>query len=150
MLKTYPSLLDVPKMSEQQWEDLLKARTEFIMEYRPGEPVPSHQVQREFLSQIPDQRDDVASWLLYDNDVHCVGYCTISHPKPENPDYAANKDRIYVEPVVLAGYRRQGVGTQLLPLIVNHAQRVGATWIQWDTKFESGFRFSEKIGAIEA
>lgn len=149
MLKIHPHLLDIPKMSEQQWNDLLNARTEFIVEYRPGEPGPSHQVQREFISQIPELRDHVAFWLLYDDNAHCVGYCTISHPKPENPDYAANKDRIYVEPVVLARYRRQGVGTQLLPLIVNHAQKVGATWIQWDTKFESGFRFSEKIGATE-
>ena len=150
MLKIHPFLLDIPKMSGQQWNDLLNARTEFIMEYRPGEPGPSHQVQREFISQIPELRDHVAFWLLYDDDAHCVGYCTISHPKPESPDYAANKDRIYVEPVVLARYRRQGVGTQLLPLIVNHAQKVDATWIQWDTKFESGFRFSEKIGATEA
>jgi len=150
MLKIHPFLLDIPKMSEQQWNDLLNARTEFIMEYRPGEPGPSHQVQREFISQIPELRDHVAFWLLYDDDAHCVGYCTISHPKPESPDYAANKNRIYVEPVVLARYRRQGVGTQLLPLIVNHAQKVDATWIQWDTKFESGFRFSEKIGATEA
>ena len=51
---------------------------------------------------------------------------------------------------MLAPYRRQGVGTQLLPLIINHAQEVGASWVQWDTKFESGFRFSEKIGATEA
>jgi GNAT superfamily N-acetyltransferase len=79
-----------------------------------------------------------------------VGYCTIAHPKPENPDYAANKDRVYVEPVVLARYRRRGVGTQLLPLIVKYARKVGATWIQGDTKFKSGFRFSEKLGATEA
>lgn len=149
MLKIHPSLLDIPKMSEELWNDLLNARTEFIMECGPGEPVPSHQVQREFLSQIPELRDHVAFWLLYDDEAHCVGYCSISHPKPENPDYAANKDRIYVEPVVLARYRRQGVGTQLLPLIVNHARKVGAIWIQGDTKFESGFRFSEKIGATE-
>jgi mycothiol synthase len=149
MLKIHPHLLDIPNMSEQQWNDLLNARTEFIVEHRPGEPGPSHQAQREFISQIPELRDHVAFWLLYDEDAHCVGYCTIAHPKPENPDYAANKDRIYVEPVVLARYRRQGVGTQLLPLIVDHAQKVGATWIQWDTKFESGFRFSEKIRATE-
>ena len=149
MLKIHPYLLDIPKMNEQLWNDLLNARTEFFMEYRPGEPVPSHQVEREFISQIPGLRDDVAFWLLYDDDAHCVGFCTIAHPKPENPDYAANKDRVYVEPVVLARYRRQGVGTQLLPLIVDHARKVGAIWIQGDTKFESGFRFSEKIGATE-
>ena len=102
MLKIHPSLLDIPKMSEELWNDLLNARTEFIMECGPGEPVPSHQVQREFLSQIPELRDHVAFWLLYDDEAHCVGYCSISHPKPENPDYSANKDRIYVEPVVLA------------------------------------------------
>ncbi len=149
MLKIHPSLLDIPNMTEQQWKDLLDARTEFIMEHRPGEPVPSHQEQRDFLSQIPELRDEVAFWLLYDDEAHCVGFCSIAHPKPENPDYAANKDRIYVEPVVLARYRRQGVGTQLLPLIVKYARKVSATWIQGDTKFESGFRFSEKIGATE-
>ena len=149
MLKIHPSRLDIPTMTEEPWKDLLDARTEFITEYRPGEPAPSHQEQRELLSQIPELRDEVAFWLLYDDDSHCVGYCTIAHPKPENPDYAANKERVYVEPVVLARYRRQGVGTQLLPLIVKYARKVGAIWIQGDTKFESGFRFSEKIGATE-
>ena len=142
--------LDIPKMTEQQWDDLLTARTAFIAEYRPEEPVPSHQEQRQFLSQIPDLRDHVIFWLLYDDNSNCVGFCSIQHPKTDNPDYEANKDRIYVEPVVLAPYRRQGLGTQLLPLIVQYAQKVGASWIQSDTKFESGFRFSEKIGATEA
>jgi RimJ/RimL family protein N-acetyltransferase len=35
-------------------------------------------------------------------------------------------------------------------LIVKQAQAVGASWVQWDTKFESGFRFSQKLGATEA
>ena len=142
--------LDIPKMTEQQWDDLLTARAEFIAEIRPEEPAPSRQEQRQFLSQIPELRDHVIFWLLYDGDTNCVGFCSIQHPKPDNPDYEANKDRIYVEPVVLAPYRRQGIGTQLLPLIVKYAQKVGASWIQSDTKFESGFRFSEKIGATEA
>ena len=142
--------LDIPKMTEEQWDDLLTARADFIAEYRPEEPAPSHQEQRQFLSQIPELRDHVTFWLLYDDDANCVGYCSLQHPKPENPAYEANRDRIYVEPVVLARYRRQGIGTQLLPLIVNYAQKVGASWIQGDTKFESGFRFSEKIGATEA
>jgi mycothiol synthase len=142
--------LDIPKMTEQQWDDLLTARADFIAEIRPEEPVPTHQEQRQFLSQIPELRDHVIFWLLYDDNTNCVGYCAIQHPKPDNPDYEANKDRVYVEPVVLAPYRRQGIGTQLLPLIVNYAQKMGASWIQSDTKFESGFRFSEKIGATEA
>ncbi|HET8669318.1 MAG TPA: hypothetical protein VFM05_01470, partial [Candidatus Saccharimonadales bacterium] len=70
MLKIHPYLLDIPKMNEQLWNDLLNARTEFFMEYRPGEPVPSHQVEREFISQIPGLRDDVAFWLLYDDEAH--------------------------------------------------------------------------------
>ena len=142
--------LDIPKMTEQQWDDLLTARADFIAEIRPEEPVPSHQEQRQFLSQIPELRDHVIFWLLYADDTRCVGFCSMHHPKPDNPDYEANKDSIYVEPVVLAPFRRQGIGTQLLPLIVTYAQEVGAAWLQWDTKFESGFRFSEKIGATEA
>ena len=150
MLNLHVVELDIPKMTEKQWDDLLTARADFIAEYRPEEPVPSNQDQRQILSQIPELRDHVIFWLLYDDDTNCVGYCAIQHPKPENPDYEANRDRIYVEPVVLARYRRQGIGTQLLPLIVKYAQKVSASWLQWDTKFESGFRFSEKIGATEA
>ena len=142
--------LDIPKITEEQWGDLLTARAAFIAEYRPEEPVPSNKDQRQFLSQIPELRDHVIFWLLYDDDNKCVGFCSMHHPKPDNPDYEANKDSIYVEPVVLAPYRRLGIGTQLLPLIIEYAQKVGASWLQWDTKFESGFRFSEKIGAIEA
>jgi GNAT superfamily N-acetyltransferase len=142
--------MDIPKMTEQQWQDLLDSREEFIKEFRPDEPIPSQQDQRTFISQSPQLRDQVSYWLFYDDEAHCVGYCIIAHPKPESPDYEANKHRIYVEPVVLARYRRQGLGTQLLPLIVSYAQKVGVTWIMWDTKFESGFRFSEKIGAIAA
>jgi RimJ/RimL family protein N-acetyltransferase len=150
MINLHPLLMDIPKMTEQQWHDLLNSREEFIKEFRPGEPVPSQQDQRTFISQTSELRDQVAYWLFYDDDRNCVGYCTIAHPKPESPDYETNKDRIYVEPVILARYRRQGLGTQLLPLIVSYAQEVGVTWIMWDTKFESGFRFSEKIGGQEA
>jgi GNAT superfamily N-acetyltransferase len=74
-------------------------------------------------------RDQVAFWLIYDAAANVVGYCTLAHPKPDSPDYDANKDRIYVEPVVLAPYRRQGVGTQLLPLIVDYARKAGVSWL---------------------
>ena len=150
MLKIHPYQLDIPKMSEQQWHDLLNARTEFAIEFRTDDPVPSYEEQRQIISKIPELRNDVVIWIFYDDEANVVGYCFMQHPKPENPDYDANKDRIYVEPVVLARYRRQGVGTQFLPLLVNYAKSVGASWIQWDTKFESGFRFSEKIGATQA
>ena len=150
MINIHLQQLDIPKMSEGQWRDLLNARSEFAAELRPGEPVPSHEQQRLSLSRIPELRDQVVFWLIYNDNAKVVGYCTLAHPKPENPDYEANKDRIYVEPVVLAPYRRQGVGTQLLPLIVKYAQKVGASWVEWDTEFTSGFRFSEKLGASVA
>ncbi len=150
MLKIHPCLLDIPKMTEQQWHDLLTARLEFFNELAPNEPAPSHEAQRQSLSAIPELRDQVVFWLFYDDAANPVGWMTMTHPKPENPDFAANKDRIYVEPVVLAPYRHQGVGTQLLPLIVDYARTAGASWIEWDTKFESGFCFSEKIGASVA
>jgi mycothiol synthase len=150
MLTIHVEQLDIPNMTERHWQDLLSARAEFGEESRPGEPGASHQEQRRFISQIPELQDEVAFWIFYDGAGRCVGYCTLAHPKPENPDYEANKDRVYIEPVVLARYRRQGVGTQLLAQFVDYAQKAGASWIQWDTKFESGLRFSEKIGASEA
>jgi GNAT superfamily N-acetyltransferase len=142
--------LDIPSMTEAQWHDLFAARTTFVEESRPDTPAPSHQDQRRSLSTIPQLLVHVLFWLLYDDDGNCVGYCSIHYPKPGNPDYEANKDTVYVEPVVLAPYRHQGIGTQLLPLIVDTAKTAGASWVQWDTKFESGFRFSEKLGATEA
>jgi mycothiol synthase len=149
MLKIHLNQLDIPKMTEQQWLDLLTVRTEFFIESWPGQHVPSDEEQRTFISQTPDLRDQVDFWLFYDDHANCLGWSTLSHPKPENPDYAANKGRIYVEPHVLERYQRHGVGTQLLPFFVDYAHKAGATWIEWDTKFESGFRFSEKIGAAE-
>ena len=150
MITTHTVQLDIPNITEQQWDDLLTARTAFITEYRPDEPAPSHEEQRKFLSNIPQLRDQVVFWLVYDDDHRAVGYVSIHHPRAESPDYESNKDMIYIEPVVLAPYRRQGIGTQLLPLYVKYAQKVGASWIEWDTKFESGFRFSEKIRATQA
>jgi len=150
MLKINAVQLDIPAITEQQWHDLLNARAQFIIESRPDDPAPSHDDQRQFLTKIPEFRDRVVFWLLYDENANCVGFCSMQYPKPRSPDYATNKDRVYVEPVVLAPYRRQSVGTQILPLIAKHAQEVGASWVQWDTKFESGFRFSEKLGATEA
>ena len=150
MIPIHVDQLDIPNITEQQWDHLLTAMTEFIIEGNPDEPVPSHEDLRKFLSQIPERREQVVFWLVYDGDRHLVGYLSLHHPKPESPDYESNKGRIYVEPVVLAPSRRQGIGMQLLPLYVDYARKVGATWIEWDTKFESGMRFSEKIGATEA
>jgi len=137
-------------MSERQWRDLFKVRTAFHFETQPDTPAQSFKAMRKSLSALPTRRDFVTCWLLYDETANCVGLCPLQHPKPESPDYDGNKDRVYAEPIVLKPYRRQGVGTQLLPLVVNYAQSVGATWLQWDTKLESGFRFSEKLGATEA
>lgn len=149
MLNLHTYQLDIPRMTERQWCDLLNARTELIIESRPDDPVSSHKEQRQFISNTQELTDYVIFWLLYNDDDNCVVFCSIRHPKPENPDYDTNKDGIYVEAVVLAPYRRQGAGTQLMPLIANYAKNVGASWMEWDTKLESGLRFSEKIGATE-
>ena len=59
MLKIEPVQLDIPKMTEQHWHDLLSARTEFILESGPDDPPPSHEVQKQFLSKMPELRDRV-------------------------------------------------------------------------------------------
>ena len=150
MLKINLVQLDFRKMSEQQWKDLFSVRAVFQREIQPDEPMPSFEQMKQSLSKIPEHRDQVTFWLIYDDYANCVGFCSIQHPKPESPDYEANRHRIYVEPVVLAPYRRQGVATQLLPRIVQYGQTVGASWVEWDTQFEGGFAFSEKLGAQEA
>ena len=142
--------VDFLTSTQEQWYDLLSARTDFIREGSPADPVPTFEDQRLFLSEIPTLHDHVVFWLLYNENQDCVGYCAIQHPKPENPDYEMNKNRIYVEPVIRPSFRRQGFGKRLLQPLLHYARAVGADWLQWDTSFESGRLFSQKIEAIEA
>ncbi|MEM7335919.1 MAG: GNAT family N-acetyltransferase [Chloroflexota bacterium] len=72
------------------------------------------------------------------------------HPKPKHPDYDANKERVFVEPIILKPYRRRGYATKLLPSLAAFAREAGASWLLSDTNCDEGIAFAEKIGATEA
>lgn len=143
-------LLDIPDISEQEWQDLLSLRTEFRKEANPGDPISSFETQRIELSSVREWQNLVQYWLIYDEQDTAVGIFVTVHPKPEHPDYETNKNILWINLYVGEAYRRQGIATQVLPKVVEQAQKFGANFIQSGTEIEIGWAFAESLGAEKA
>lgn len=147
MTKIRVELLDIPDISEQEWQDLLSLRTESRKEGNPGDPVSSFETQRIELSSAREWQDSVQFRLLYNEQDTCVGLFVTVHPKPEHPDYETNKNILWVYVYVAKAYRRQGIAKQVLPKIVEQARESGANFIQAGTEIQGGWTFAESLDA---
>ncbi|MEO0595277.1 MAG: GNAT family N-acetyltransferase [Chloroflexota bacterium] len=137
--------LDIPNLTEQEWDDLIALRIANTQEASPDDPVNSYESIRKMITGYPDYNEYIWFWVAYDANDNCVAMMQVVHPKPDNPDYEANKKLMWCWLFVTQDRRRKGIATQLIPIVMQQAQKFGATIIQSGTSIKSGHQFMEML-----
>jgi len=136
-----------PKTTSDDLWDLLYSFLEKIwLEMHPDDPLPSKEVtKKDILLPNPDLRN--YRWLAYTEDETLViGYGRVSIYKRSSPAYEANKHIAFGILFVDKEFRRLGIGTELLKILVTKVREEKKTVFQGGSHLQSAYAFCKAFG----
>ncbi|NHJ05558.1 MAG: GNAT family N-acetyltransferase [Candidatus Heimdallarchaeota archaeon] len=134
-------------------DELLKLFEMFNILFRErekDEPLPSNEFRfKNFRHENPNFTDH---WFIAKQEDREIGFGILSARKEEAPNYEENKHVGYFQLRIISDFRRKGIGTDILKLIIKKAteKHKEITTLQSSTIYESGFEFCEKLNGILA
>ncbi len=135
--------------SEEFWVkyyEFIKANSNF---QNPEDPVPNKEalIQRQ-KTDVPNYL--IKRWLAITPKQEVIGWAGFGTAKDSSPDYEANKHLCNINLQVLHDHYRQGIGTELLKIVVQEAMAFNKTVIETGTEHDSGRAFLKHFGATHA
>lgn len=134
--------------SEKEFDDAIHLQLTKFKEDNPQDPPPPEHMIRKSLEMLAhNPMFNVEIHLAYDGSEISVGGIFIAYPKPDSPDYEAQKHMAFGSPLVLPEHRRKGIGTELLKFATAQLQERSLTLFQGDTNDDAGRAFAKQFGA---
>jgi GNAT superfamily N-acetyltransferase len=142
-----PTLVEPKSASRDFWTRYHAYRRLRQMEIRPDDPIrPDDQTEARLQREDPFEK-------VYLYEIARAGDMLSllrgSTTRPGAPGYESNKQFFGVSCSVRRDFRRRGIGSSWLPLVVELMDRHGCTLLNVDTEEESGHAFLRWLGAVE-
>lgn len=102
------------------------------------------------IAEVAMKRPDVMSdrrHLVLEGEGEILSTADLEASKPGTPEYESNRHHVEAQITVLAGRRRQGLGSSWLPAVAAFARSRGARLVSFHAFEESGHSFAAKFGA---
>ena len=151
MIKIIP--FDPLTASEALLEKYFDLAGEMFRELEPRDPLPPRELQKALLVDSSPTRQTFR-WLAlaYSGEKETVvGRSSIEFVTRQEPDYESNKHVAAINIDVAPHFRRQGLGTRLLWVLVDQAiARGGITVLETFSFLESGWNFLQSSGGAVA
>ncbi|MHA2168693.1 MAG: GNAT family N-acetyltransferase [Candidatus Kariarchaeaceae archaeon] len=114
------------------------------METDPRDPPFDREVQKLQLRNLESFRDRYY-WIAWSKN-KIIGHALLLHDNETDPAYEENKHTAFCLIQVEQEYRKQGLGTKFMKLIVKEFTRLGKTVLMGDTCEEDGKKWVESLG----
>ena len=136
------------KSKSKKLEQLVDLSMGYYHELHPEDPPKSREMIRDFLLN-PHPLWNFCRWLVIDTDKDkIVGTSALSYENQKSPQYNVKRNVAEIFAIIDRDYRRQGLGTQLLNLIMAEAKKLKRRQLQGEFSHESGRTFLLRRGAI--
>ena len=136
----------LPKqLSEKEWKEFFTIKNQVHRETYPSDdPLPDHeQIRVGLLKQL--KHWDRFFWFVYSPENELVAYSSLIYTNPNNPDYYRSKHKCQTHIFVNEQYRRIGLATNLLKIILAKTKEEGKTILQTDVYLDSAVKFIEQV-----
>ncbi|MFX1284300.1 MAG: GNAT family N-acetyltransferase [Promethearchaeota archaeon] len=146
--KLFINTFDPQTASDDVWEKFFEAYKKYQEEMYPGDPLPSNdRLKKEMKNPGPDPKD--FRWLVFseETNMNVIGYGRVTIYNESSPAYQSNKHVASGMLFIDKEYRRLGIGTELLMILVTKVKREQKTVFQGGSQHESGKEFCQKFGA---
>lgn len=141
-------IFEPTSLKRQKLEQLIDLNTGYYHELHPDDPPRSRELIRDFLLN-PHPLWNFCRWLVIDTEKdRIVGALVLSYENQKSPQYDVKRNIADIFAIVGSDYRRQGLGSRLLDLIIVEAKKLKRRQLQGEFSLESSRRFLLKRGAI--
>lgn len=142
---------NVQTASDTLYEKFFNFHEEILKEMNPDDPLPSREISKKTMT-LPHPDYKHYRWLVHstgaDNEV--IGFGIFDVYKKDSPSYQENKHTAYGNISVKKDYRKLGIGTELLKILIIRMEEGGKTILQGGSHTESGLSFCRKFNGIFA
>ena len=136
----------LPKqLTEKEWKEFFTIVNQVHREtYPQDDPLPNHeQIKTRLLRQL--KHWDRFFWFAYSPQNEIIAYASIIYTNLNNPDHYRSEHKCYAHIFVNKHYRRIGLATSLLKIILTKAKEEGKKILQTDVYLDSAVKFIEKV-----
>lgn len=135
---------DLKTEDEAEWDKLIGIQLQAFQENNPNDPIPPREFMRKsFGFAATDPHTEVTIILAEAANGEVVAMLNYGYPRPESPDFEAQRSVINFDIYVAPTHRRQKIGTHLLKMIVDVAQGFGVETLQVGTTTDEGREFAQ-------
>ncbi|MHA2363202.1 MAG: GNAT family N-acetyltransferase [Candidatus Hodarchaeales archaeon] len=139
---------DPTQTTEDFWDRYLKHTYNTFKEMNPNDPLPSR--ERVIKNQTtPLVNYNFPRWLVFTEENQIIAWGALFFPTDEAPEYEENKHLAGINIIVQKEYRKIGVGSELLKVMISKAKEHNKTIFEGETSTESGNIFCQKLKGIK-
>lgn len=115
------------------------------MEVKPEDPYLPDEVEQKRL--LLDLKVEIYDCYEVVRDGEMVAWLRTATSRPGAPGYEENRDFLWTTAGVLAPYRRHGIGSRFLAIVLDVMERRGCRFVSFESEEESGHAFLKWLGA---
>lgn len=139
--------IDLMQLTEDEWKDLHQLRRKIHLEDTPEDPIIEDTSYEERMKdQISMIGLESFFYFIY-NDKNLVGVFFFVFFNEASPSYQSNKNLVIFNIDLLKDYRRRGIGTKAIKIMLDICEKNRRSNFIVDTKIPETNKFFEAIGA---
>jgi GNAT superfamily N-acetyltransferase len=136
---------DFDKLSDDEIDSCMDHFYRMHREDFPSYPPPNKELRIKFLTKKSPYRT-YRRWSVFDDDRNCIGFAFLINTTSKDPSYESNKHIGNIDISIDKQYRRYGLGTKILNIIIEEAKKVDITLLQIWTPNADGKAASRSWG----
>ena len=123
------------KVSEEFWKSYFDYNEKIFSEFNLGEPFPSRHQEKNFIKN-PHPHYNIYRWLIFSEiePREIIGDGLLWHQNKHTPDYENVKEKSYFRINILKEFRRRGLATEMLKILVKEAKRLDKTILRAEVR----------------
>lgn len=133
--------------SDFEWEKFFDIRKKLHYEHTPDDPFGDREVLKKKMSfKDPYKKVWRSLVILNDDEESVIGYAYVSAITEASPEYEDNKHVAWSYAIIDKDYRRNGIGTDLVRLVILKLKEYKRITIQVWNEYKSGQEFGKYLG----
>ena len=140
-----PSSVDPATAGVDFWRRYHKFRRVRQKESRPDDPLRDDADEEAHMKRVSPFQETVYYEVFRDGEI--LGLLQGSSVKPASPEYVSNRHLYEADIFVRSEFRRRGIASSFLPVIVELMDRRGCTTLGFWVEEDSGHEFMKWVGA---
>ena len=130
--------------SDNLWNNYYQYQETIFREENPKDVLPDRALDKSFMLNFSPTYD-IYRWLIFSEDSTVIGKGTLWFQNEKSPDYEGVKNKTYLYISIAKDFRRKGLATHLLKILLAKATSLGKSIIRTEISSDTGVAFCHHL-----